>query len=362
MGLIRTRLAEAGDRAALIAFIRDHWAARHVFVTAPEVFDWQYLQADGRINMMLAEDLAADGSATVLGVLGFIPMGRFDPALGDADIMLALWKVREDLAPPGLGLRLLKAIQSQLKPRLIGAIGISDMVGPIYRALGYRLDRLAQAAVLNPGARGRTRLAQGVAEADFDAGPARTALKLRPLDPAHDAGALVALTAGGCPRKSAAYLRQRFADHPWYDYQLQLVVRDGRAETLLVWRAVEAEGARILRIVDMIGAPDWLREAAPLLRPALAAADAEYIDIMACGLPVDDLRAGGFASPDWCAGLVLPNYFAPFEARNINIALAWKRFDGASGADGLRLFRADSDQDRPNGPPPRRAASQESIA
>ncbi|UXU74433.1 MULTISPECIES: hypothetical protein [unclassified Paracoccus (in: a-proteobacteria)] len=358
MGLIRTRLASDADRPALIEFIRDHWSARHVFVADPAVFDWQYRQADGRINMMLAERLEDDASANILGVLGFIPMGRFDPALGDRDIMLALWKVRDDIAPPGLGLRLLKAIQAQLQPRIIGAIGISEMVGPIYRALGYQLDHLCQAAVMNPMAQDRLRLAQGVPADAFATAAPPAQFALRDLDPARDAGLVAALAARGSLQKSWDYLRERYLDHPWYDYDLRLVMQGDRPEAVVIWRAVEAQGARILRIVDVIGGTDWLGEAAALLRPELVAAGAEYIDIMACGLDEDMLRAGGLVSPDWCPGLILPNYFAPYEPRNIRIALAWKNF-GPETADKapMRLFRADSDQDRPNQPMPRRTAA-----
>lgn len=354
MAMIRTRLAQTADRAALIAFIRDHWSARHVFVSDPELFDWQYRQPDGRINMMMAEEVADDGSATVLGVLGFIPMGRFDPALGDDDVMLALWKVRDDLAPPGLGLRLLKAIQTQVKPRLIGAIGISDMVGPIYKALGYTLDKLLHAAVMNPAAQGATRLAQNVPDAGFDlTAPASATRQISAATPA-DRAAVETLAKEIIPEKSWEYVQDRYLSHPWYDYRLRMVRQGDTPEALVIWRAVKAEGAQILRIVDVIGGTGWLAEAAALLRPELAETGAEYIDIMGCGLSEDDLRKGGWVSPDWCDGLILPNYFSPFEARNIEIRLSWKCFDKDSRRP-VRLFRADSDQDRPNQPTPKRA-------
>lgn len=349
MGSIRTRLAENRDREALIDFIRDHWAARHVFVTAPEVFDWQYQQADGRINMMMAEEIGLDGQSIVLGVLGFIPMGRFDPSLGDADIMLALWKVRDDRAPPGLGLQLLKAVQRELRPRLIAAIGISEMVVPIYKALGYTLDHLLQAAIMNPACRGRARVAHGVPDEAYEDRLA-TDLSLRSLDLQTDGDLINELVRNQFPLKSRAYVYERFVNHPWYEYDCRFVLRHGRPETLLVWRAVEVRGVRVLRIVDMIGSAGWLSEGAALLRPMLAEADAEYIDIMGCGFSASDLQVGGFISPEWCDGLVLPNYFAPFEARNVKIGFSWKRMDSATGVGSVRLFRADSDQDRPNKP------------
>ncbi|MBK5932736.1 hypothetical protein C8N32_10453 [Rhodovulum imhoffii] len=346
MGRIRTRLAEEHDRDSLIAFVRDYWSARHVFVDQPEVFDWQYAQRDGRINMILAEEVEDSGTARVLGVLGFIPMGRFDPALGDDDLLLALWKVRDDIAPPGLGLRLLKSVQSLLKPRLIGAIGISDMVGPIYRALGYTLDKLHHAALFDPEL-ATFRIAQGVPGARPAFGPAG-GYRLRPFLPA-DAGAIATLAGAQIPAKSTDYIRERYIDHPWYDYTLRVVERGNIPEALVVWRAVDAEGARLLRIVDMIGAPDWLACAGPLLTRELRAVGAEYIDLMQTGVDKDILDRGGWMSPDDYDGLILPNYFAPFEARNTQIALSWKMF-GDSGDKPLRLFRADSDQDRPNQP------------
>lgn len=356
MAMIRTRLAQGSDRSALIDFIRDHWAERHVFVTAPEVFDWQYQQPDGRINMMMAEQVSEDGQSTILGVLGFIPGGRFDADLGDQDIMLALWKVRDDIAPPGLGLQLLKAIRAQLKPRMIGAIGISDMVKPIYKALGYQQDHLLQAAIMNLDTAGQLRLAQTVPESAFAAAPASATRSLQPLNPEQDQAEVNALARSGCPAKSWDYIAERYLDHPWYDYDLCVVRQGDHPEAVLVWRSVEAEGATILRIVDVIGDTAWMAEGAALLRPVLTETGAEYIDIMGCGLDTETLKTGGFVSPDWQDGLILPNYFAPYEARNIHIALSWKRFDqSAAGGDSpLRLFRADSDQDRPNQPTPPR--------
>lgn len=57
------------------------------------------------------------------------------------------------------------------------------------------------------------------------------------------------------------------------------------------------------------------------------------------------LAAAGFIRATDAPGLVLPNYFAPFEARNIEIEMAYRVFDGDTP---VRFFRADSDQDRPN--------------
>lgn len=348
MTQISIRLAESGDRAALIAFIRDHWNADHIFVRAPEVFDWQYAGPEGRMNMVLAE-MGGTDERRILGILGFIPTGRFDPALGDRDIMLAVWKVREDVAPPGLGLRLLKYLQAVLSPRLIAAIGISDTVEPIYRVLGYRTGTLMQAALFDPDRVGRTVLARNVpanAEVRSESTGGHALVELTYGADAETRAAIDALGAARLPAKSWTYLQSRFLDHPWYRYGMRGVVYGGGLIAVLVWRQIEVEGARILRIVDILGDDGWLSNAPALLTPELLRAGAEYVDIVQDGIGPERLRAGGLLGPANHPELVLPGYFAPFEARTVPIKFAFKLFGDAETP--VRLMRADSDQDRPN--------------
>lgn len=352
---IEVRLARDDDRDRLIGFLRDHWRRDHVFVTAPQLFDWQYRGPEGRLNMILAETAGAGPAAgagandRVLGVLGFVTPGRFDAALGERDILLALWKVREDLAPPGLGLRLLKQVQARFGPRMIAAIGISAMVEPIYRALGYRTAAMDHLAVFNPDRRAALRLARGVPQGAFAAAPAAPSHRIEAL-PRGAARALRAavdrLGAAAMPAKGWRYLEARFLDHPWYDYAVQGIFRADRLTAVIVWRRLDCAGARILRIVDMLGDDGWVAEAAALLRPVLRREAAEYIDLVSVGVPASRLAQGGFVGPAGAEGMVLPNHFAPYVAQNVAVRYAARVF--AADCVPLRLFRADSDQDRPN--------------
>lgn len=342
-GRTEIRLAMPAEQPALLQFLRAHWSERHVFVRAPDLFEWQYAGNADRFNMILATN-----GSVIHGVLGFIPMGRFDPELDDTDVMLSVWKAQPE-APPGIGLFLLKTLATKLNSRLVGAIGITEEVKPLYRALGYTLGDLHQAAIFNPDAP-QQRIAAGVPAAAFAgslASAGRWSLSR------HTASEVVALAPvldrlgrSGLPQKSAAYVTARFLQHPWYDYHCGLVCRDGEPDALCVWREVEAEGARILRIVDIVGDTGWLAAGKALLQPLLRETGADYIDLMQLGTPAEVLSAGGWLSPDACPGLVLPNYFAPFERRTITISCAWKLRE-PSGLP-MRLYRADSDQDRPN--------------
>ena len=345
--MIRVRLAGAEDRPRLIEFIRDHWSATHIFVERPEVFVWQHLQHDGRLNMVFADD----DSGNVLGVLGFIPMGRFDPTLGDRDVALAIWKVRELGTPPGLGLRLLKFLQAELAPRLVAAIGISSIVRPIYRVLGYEVGALGHVAIFHPGRAGELRVASGVPDAAFEPAPPPRAgtVEFIPIDE-HAPETTVrdvdsVCSAASPPVKSWRYIVDRYLGHPWYRYEVRAVVRHGAIAAVVVWRAVAACGSLVLRIVDVVGDTEWLRDSRGLLQQEVIAAGAEYIDVVHWGVDEAVLADAGFVGPGTVSGLVLPNYFSPFERRNVTIEAAVKMT--APGGP-VHLYRADSDQDRPN--------------
>lgn len=342
--VIQIRFAESADRPALVEFIRDHWSSTHIFAERPEVFDWQYGTGE-RVNMILAADVRDEGS-TILGILGFIPTGRFDASLGDRDVLLAIWKVRDD-APPGLGLRLLKQIERDLSARLIGAIGISQIVKPIYGLLKYEVGSMVQSAIIRPDAT-EFKIADGVPTevVQADAAEPDPELLLETIDDSPDTlAAIDALASSQVPAKSHGYLIERYVDHPWYRYHLRIVRVAGRPVSVLVWRAVEVEGSRVLRIVDIVGDVTWLARAQGHLQALTVEHDAEYIDLVQTGIDDAILDAGGFVTMGRVPDLVLPNYFSPFERRNVEVEFAYK----VTGDDTpVRLFRADSDQDRPN--------------
>lgn len=153
------------------------------------------------------------------------------------------------------------------------------------------------------------------------------------------------LAGEGLPAKSMRYVGERYLAHPWYRYEVRAVVHASRVVAVVVWRAVEARGRRVLRIVDIIGEVDWLPHGGERLRQEVVTANAEYIDLVHWGVPSELLDAAGFVSTASEPDLVLPNYFSPFERRNIEIGASARAVDAGLP---LRMFRADSDQDRPN--------------
>lgn len=346
MKQIEVRQARFSERQTILDFIRDQWNPNHVFVTCPQLFDWQYKQEE-TYNIIIA--ILKDGETiTVLGILGYIPICRYDSNLQSNDIFLAVWKTHEKLSPPGLGLRLLKYIQSELEPDLIGAIGISDYVKPIYTLLGYEVSGLRQYAFFNADY-GQAKIARNVPETAYmhrDVSSDTNVLKITQGNLAEHAEVINTISHMHRPNKSAEYISNRYLKHPWYDYAVFSCFEAGEIKAVIIWRGVKANGSHILRIVDVIGNQTVLSELHEPLQNMLSDENAEYIDIMCSGMDEQTLKSGGFISQNEYDELVLPNYFSPFVQENIVIDLAYKNLTNKQ--DEVILFRADSDQDRPN--------------
>ncbi|MBO6576982.1 MAG: hypothetical protein JJ896_15560 [Rhodothermales bacterium] len=325
--MMEIRQAKKVDEAAILAFLDTHWQKGHVFVRHPELLRWQHQDPDDAEALTFVLALR-DGE--LLGLLGFIPFRRFDPAADWKDLALAVWKVRDDAAAPGLGLQLLNTVKRIRRPDLICAVGISDMVVPIYRALGYTVGPMAHAALFPEiGPDGPAGGVPDVAREHASGAGKLTITRKLPenLPP-----------VASRPRKSLDYLRARYAEHPWYEYQFA-----HNDDALLVLRKVDSPKGAVLRIVDLVGDAGALASCTPALRALTREQECAYLDLVHYGVPDEALP--GWVEVREHAELVLPNYFEPFEQRNVPLRMAFK---AGAGSLPIRLLRGDTDQDRPN--------------
>jgi len=109
------------------AFLHEHWQANHPMCNRA-LFDWQYRCGS-------ACRVAVDGEH-VLGFLGVVPgRYRWKDAIVDGAAM-ALWVVHPEFRNTGLGLLLMRDVESQY--RVCVCLGVNPTVLKYYTARGYR--------------------------------------------------------------------------------------------------------------------------------------------------------------------------------------------------------------------------------
>lgn len=347
------RLARLDDEAALRRFIDSHWRAGHALARSSQLLNWQYRnESEQRYNVVVA---ARAGGGDIDGMLGYIPLSHFDPALRDRrDIWLALWKVRNDIKATGLGLAMLMNLKNIVDPHSIGVLGLTDDALRIYRALRYRCGTLDHFYLVNPNCERFTILGRFDRRYSDPDAPVDKSKRLRPLDESQlsELWARLQNGAGGdsssCtatrPIKSAEYFVRRYAEHPFYRYDLWAVEGADGPQAILATRQVNVGDSAAIRLVDFHGFDQGWRGLATALLEVLQKRRAEYIDLYARGDVTPGIETAGFLRRDPSSSVIVPNYFEPFEQRNVDLDFAYWSDDGLP----YRFFKGDTDQDRPN--------------
>lgn len=314
----------------LIAFIDCHWKKDHIFVRDRELFDWQH-KSGNHYNFVLALQ-----DEEIIAILGFIPTSQFSPALAvHRQAWLAIWKVREDVKYPGLGLLILKFLIKQYELATVCSLGLSQAVIPIYKALKYEVGQLNHYVFFHPS---RTDFTLVTPPSNYQVPSLSVDFQIRKvvdLAGIQEAESLFDRQ----PMKDAIYILNRYIHHPRYCYQVLAVYKQSQVISLIVYREIIHNGTKLARIVDVQGESVLTEKYNSVIAQWLEREDLEYIDIVS-NL---EIEAGSGFRHNVDDNFVVPNYFEPFEMKNITIDYAYK-----SAIANVSIFRGDSDQDRPN--------------
>ena len=340
--MIAYTVCPAGRVEDLERFIDTHWRKDHILTQHRELLNWQYRNNRGDYNFVLA----TDEDEELQGIFGFIPTSQFSKSLPENDdVWLAIWKVRDDCKIPGLGLGMMNYAEKTLGVKFFCAFGMSDIVKPIYQALDFTLGALNHYVAFNVF-KEKFHLVSPVDKPLIR--PTSGDLNIQEMSRSD----LENLTAedqkflfSGYPQKDAAYLVNRFLVHPIYSYRLLAFYNiDNVLRSLIILRIVDVEQTRVARIVDAFGDSFINSDYNQCIYTLLADENCEYLDCMAHGLNRDQIDDSCFEDVKDTEGLIIPNYFEPLVISNITLEFAYK----TKRIGDVRIFKGDSDQDRPN--------------
>lgn len=229
---------------------------------------------------------------------------------------------------------------------MIASIGISKMVIPMYKALRFSTGVLPHFYLANPKLK-EFRLLAGFGHGLKGRRTSISAFTLKRI-PAVGFESLSAVfeqeNRGKAPRKSLAYYRRRYLEHPIYRYEVLGWKKGNKTVGFFVIRRAEHNGASAIRIVDFQGAPAHFAELGPALLDLLDQAGAEYLDFYNVGVESRCLNAAGLIQRSTLTNVIVPNHFEPFSRENVEIGFAFKLADAAP----FSAVKGDADQDRPN--------------
>ena len=334
--MIKIRFATNEDRDNIVAFLREHWSEKSILVRSRTIFDFQY-SFDGKCGFVLAVD---DETGQIYGLKGYFPFN----SLPKPDIAAALAIVLQGVRPM-LGMEIQRFLEKETHSRWLCSTGLNPNTSVrIYKLFKnrYVVDKLRHYYRIADIEEYRVAV---IKEKRMRHGR-RSGYKLVQLDTiealqdAFDIGAY----KHHRPFKDAAYLDHRYYSHPVYQYRI-LGIKATTAQkvsALLIAREISQNDTKVLRIVDFIGEQSELSHINDAMGRLIQKEGYEYVDFYCYGIAHEHLTNGGFVLRDDDDPNIIPNYFEPFEQRNVDV------YFFATGGENAVVCKADGDQDRPN--------------
>lgn len=329
------RLAKYDEIPRIMAFIENNWKKGHILARDRSFFEYEFLEEDGTVNVLLAIDRKKQ---TIEAMQGILKASRDKNHL---DIWGSCWKVLPGNLPM-LGFEVWNQCTIQTGARYqLGIGGNPDTAKTILeRMLRTKLIRMKHYYMLNASKQNfqiakivkkesvhKTRAPQFLVERIYDEE------QLLSIYPEID-------NPESVPYKDAWYLTKKYFHHPVYRYEVYRISDQGKTQSIFVIRVQEHGTSKAARIVDYVGDHTAIAYTGDFFVNYLKERNCEYIDFYNYGFKEQSLSSAGFIERTAEDANVIPNYFHPFVRENIDILIMLS-------AKGAVYCKADGDQDRP---------------
>ncbi len=336
--MLKIELCSLGELPKLLEFINNSWKENHALSSSKSLMDWQHLNIDDSCyNFLIAKD---SDTEKILGILGFINTAQFDKELlENGDYYGAIWKI--DNTNPlaiGLGHSLFKKLLKLPHFKNFGAIGISNDTINYMKVIHYKVEKLTQYYILNDSI-SDFKIAIKNNPVKFLNARRSSDFKLKRIEKLDD----IVIQSIYKPAKTTTFLINKYQRHPIYQYNFYGIINKEKTVAVLVVRKITLNNCSCLRIVDCVGNLSTIDSLYHDFQQLLVSENAEFIDFYNYGIEASVFQAMGFKARMEDDSNVIPNYFEPFEQKNVTIHCAFNSND-----PNYVFFKGDSDQDRPN--------------
>lgn len=324
----------------LVEFIDKHWKKGHALVKSKILLDFQHFNSNkGTYNFIVAEN---NETKEYDALVGFIPTSQYDSNLSaQGDYWGAIWKFRTDVVNDEINnaaFYVWHKIFRLSNFQSYAAIGISDIAKRIYLASRIPVEYMRHYYIANEQV---TDFKVGVNLIKGNPSKVSKMALIKDLDIMQFSNHDIACVYR--PLKSVEYIINRYKRHPIYHYDFWGVEDNDGMHVIFVVRKHNIDGISIYRIVDVLGNLSKVGSLYDAMQERMIKENIEYVDLMNFGLPEELFCKLGFQQLYLQqSDVIVPNYFEPFERRNVKIEIGYK------SSFPYVAFKGDSDQDRPN--------------
>ena len=332
--MITIRRAEIKDIPTIMQFMDDQWLHGYILAQDREFFEWHYVH-DGIVNIWIGID-------DEIGKMYAMESAIIYRYVDNPDISESMWiAIKSD--NPLLALEVQERVASEINPRDSFSPGLRPDAVKAHNLLGhtvaamdhyYRLRNLDEYRI----AVVRDKIIPEITDTGYSLVPC---LSMKEFGEVINEESLIA----SAPSKDYKYIKWRYFDHPIFHYDLwKITDHADNPAGILITREEHANNATSCKIVDFYGNNEVLGKITGALDRLMIEKNYEFIDVYSYGVPDIIYEKAGMLRCDSSSENFITNFFQPYTPVNSDILLI------PPSTPGTRLFRGDSDQDKPRLP------------
>lgn len=329
------RKAKKKDEKKIISFIKAFFfKKRHILTRNSRLFKWQY--SNNSISCSLAFL-----KKKIIGLQFYIPLSQFDNNLKfKKEFFNSLWFTKK-LNIISLGEKIFDFTLKSIKPNLVVAMGIPNYLIYFHTKKKFVIKKMSHNFIINPSKKNNL---LNLKPRKFNDKKKIEIKKIKDLKSLKNF-IKENIFKNQYPVKSNKYLEKRYLKHPIYKYYIY-GIQFHNQKCVCIYRVIKTKKTNIIRFVDFIGLNKSFNFLNNFLLFVMDKHKSDYVDFYSYGVPSKDLKKAGFSNRDDYKDLIIPNHYEPFEYKNVDIMIGYKsKYKNNSK---IRLFKGDSDIDRPN--------------
>jgi len=358
------RTAKEKDASKIKKFISLNFKKNHILVKNNKFFNWQFKNANKKINCTLALR-----DKEIIGIYFYVPLGKFDKKLNKKKhIFGSIWTVKgfNKLQLPknhksdndsknlltnfnkegvAIALKIFFKLNLSFEPKLLIGIGVAPRFFRFHIQKKFKLVNSNHHFIASPDIKKFKILKNNYFSKKNINKQIQRKINFKLISKANDLKKLNInkLFDYQIPTKSKDYLINRYLKHPIYKYYIYFISQK-KINNICIFRIVKLKKTRVIRIIDYVGSNNHFPILKNFFFEILQKYKAEYLDFYSYGIPLNILKKAGLENKKNYKNLIIPDLFEPFVNKNLVVTIGYKKFDNKGF---IRIFKGDGDQDRP---------------
>jgi hypothetical protein len=308
----------------------------HILKKSRNFFNWQYLsQKSYNFYFIKIKN-------KIKSIQGIIPTSLYDKKIKNITVFLSMWHS----SGIATGAKLIINLQKKIKCNLLVGLGSSNQSFKFQKILNYKCGYLSHFFLTS-----KKKKKKLISPENFSNNKKKIK-KLINYEELTNKKSILLLDKKIFnyqePKKTSRYLINRYLKHPIYKYYIYGIKNKKGIFAIFVFRICVYKNSSAIRIVDFAGSNSSFPKGKYIFNYLLEKHSSDYIDIYCYGIPEEYLRLANLENIKKYQkkNIIIPNYFEPFQKKNIKLRYAYKIKKKIS--KNIRFFKGDSDLDRPS--------------